>query len=78
MTGAVNGIALSPQFPARPDVLVLLSDALLVSRDGGKSWSDWQAGLSFGLGTASIAVPQGLDPGAPLLVGLVEGGVMRL
>jgi hypothetical protein len=34
---AVNGIVLSPEFPAKPDVLVMLNDALLVSRDGGRS-----------------------------------------
>jgi photosystem II stability/assembly factor-like uncharacterized protein len=75
---AVNGIVLSPEFPAKPDVLVMLNDALFVSRDGGRSWSDWKAGLPIGGGMASLAAPQGLDPGAPLLVGLVEGGVLRV
>lgn len=75
---AVNGIVLSPEFPTQPDVLVMLSTALLVSRDGGQSWSDWKAGLSFEHGLASVAAPQGLDPGAPLLVGLVGGDVVRV
>jgi hypothetical protein len=61
-----------------PNVLVMLSTALLVSRDGGQSWSDWKAGLAFEQGLASVAAPQGLDPGVPLLVGLVEGGVLRV
>ncbi|MBM4467753.1 MAG: hypothetical protein FJ014_19760 [Chloroflexi bacterium] len=78
VTEAVNGIVLSPQFPAQPDVLVMLSTALLVSRDGGQSWSDWKAGLSFEQGLASVAAPQGLAPGAPLLVGLVGGDVLRV
>ncbi|HYN87629.1 MAG TPA: hypothetical protein VER55_03830 [Ardenticatenaceae bacterium] len=78
MAGAVNGIMLAPQFPTRPDVLVLLSDGLLVSRDGGASWSEWQSGLRFEQSTASVAAPRGLEPGAPLLVGLVEGGVVQL
>jgi len=78
VTDAVNGIVLSPEFPAKPDVLVMLSTALLVSRDGSQSWSDWRAGLSVEQGLASVAAPQGLDPGAPLLVGLVEGGVLRV
>jgi photosystem II stability/assembly factor-like uncharacterized protein len=75
---AVNGVVLSPEFPAPPDVLAMLSTALLVSRDGGQSWSDWKAGLPLEQGLASVAAPQGLDPGAPLLVGLVEGGVLRV
>ncbi|HZG68350.1 MAG TPA: hypothetical protein VEZ12_16520, partial [Herpetosiphonaceae bacterium] len=78
MTSAVNAISLSPQFPAQADVLVLLDNALLISRDGGSSWSDWQAGLRFDQGAASVAAPQGLGPWAPLLIGLVEGGVARL
>jgi photosystem II stability/assembly factor-like uncharacterized protein len=78
VTDAVNGTVLSPEFPAKLDVLVMLSTALLVSRNGGQSWSDWEAGLAFEQGLASVAAPQGLDPGAPLLVGLVEGGVLSL
>jgi hypothetical protein len=46
ITNAVNGIILSPEFPAKPDLMLLLSDALLVSRDGGKSRSDWKVGLA--------------------------------
>jgi hypothetical protein len=34
--------------------------------------------LTFEQGVASIAAPQGLNPDAPLLVGLVQGGVLRL
>ena len=74
----VNGIVLSPQFPTKPHILALLNDALLVSRDGGKSWSDWKPGLPVEPGTASVAAPQGLDAAAPLLVGLIEGGVLRV
>ena len=78
MTDAVNAIILSPQFPGQPDILVLLGQALLISRDGGRSWSDWKASLSIEQGMVSVAAPQGLDPGAPLLVGLVGGGVLRI
>lgn len=78
VTDAVNAIILSPQFPAKPDVLVLLGDALLSSRDGGRSWSDWKTSLPIEQGLASVAAPLGLNSGAPLLVGLVEGGVLRI
>jgi photosystem II stability/assembly factor-like uncharacterized protein len=74
----VNSIVLSPAFPAKADVLVLLSNALLISRDGGRSWSDWKTGLPIEQGLASVAAPLGLNSGAPLLVGLVEGGVLRI
>jgi len=75
---AVNAIILSPGFPSKADLLLLLNDALLVSRDGGESWLEWETGLSLGRGALSVLAPQGLDPGAPLLVGLVEGGVLRV
>jgi photosystem II stability/assembly factor-like uncharacterized protein len=78
MDTAVNAVILSSDFPNRPGVLVLLSNMLLISRDGGASWSEWKPGLRFEESTASIAAPHGLGPGAPLLVGLVEGGVVRL
>ncbi|MGQ9626781.1 MAG: WD40/YVTN/BNR-like repeat-containing protein [Anaerolineae bacterium] len=78
LTGAVNAIILSPNFPEKPDILALLGDALLISRDFGRRWSDWKAGLSIEQGMVSVAAPQGLEPGAPLLVGLADGGVLRL
>jgi photosystem II stability/assembly factor-like uncharacterized protein len=74
--GAVNGIILSPEFPAKPHVLVALGTALLISRDGGQSWTDWKDGLDLEQGVASVAAPQGLDAGAPVLVGLVGGDVL--
>ena len=76
--GAVNAILLSPEFPAKDDVLVMLGDRLLQSRDGGRTWSEWGSGVESGEGLACVAAPQGLDPGAALLVGLIDGGVLRI
>lgn len=73
---AVNAILLSPHFPQTADVLVMLGDALLISRDGGQRWASREARLTGGL--ASVVAPQGLAPDAPLLVGLTEGGVLRV
>jgi photosystem II stability/assembly factor-like uncharacterized protein len=75
---AVNAIILSSEFPTRAELLAMLGDRLLVSRDGGGSWSDWKADVSLEAGAACVAAPQGLDPGAPLLVGHLEGGVLRI
>jgi photosystem II stability/assembly factor-like uncharacterized protein len=74
----INGIILSPQFPDKPDILVALSQTLLISRDGGQSWSEWRAGLRFEQGIAAIAAPQGFDSTAPLYVGLASGGILRI
>jgi photosystem II stability/assembly factor-like uncharacterized protein len=77
VTGAVNVILLAPDFPARPHLLVLAEEALLVSRDGGASWSEWVSGRGA-LEATCIAAPQGLELGAPLLVGLSQGGVLLI
>ena len=74
----MTGIILSPRFPDEPDILVLLNHALLVSRDGGQSWAEWRAGLHFEVDTASIVAPRGINVAAPLLIGLIDGSVIRL
>lgn len=73
----VNSIILSPAFPTRPYILVAIGQTLLVSWDGGQSWSNWKAGLIFEQGIASVVAPQGLEPSAPLQVGLVAGGIVH-
>jgi photosystem II stability/assembly factor-like uncharacterized protein len=75
---AVNGILLSPDFPTKADVLIMLSETLLLSRDGGQSWSEWGGAVQFSESLACVAAPQGLDPDDPLLVGVVDGGVLRI
>ncbi len=75
---AVNAVLLPAEYPEKGDVLVALSDRLLLSPDGGQSWSEWHAGGALEAGIASILAPVGLGLGAPLLVGMVEGGVLRL
>ena len=74
----MNSILLGPEFPAKADVLVLHEDALLVSRDGGESWSEWQMTAPTAPGVAAVAAPLRLDPGAPLLVGALDGDMMRV
>jgi photosystem II stability/assembly factor-like uncharacterized protein len=76
LDGAINAIVLSPEFPAKPEILVMLDDTLLISRDAGTSWSEWP-NLKQSSVTA-VAAPQGLDPEAPLLIGLAGGEVIRI
>jgi photosystem II stability/assembly factor-like uncharacterized protein len=72
--GPVNAICAGG--PA--DLLVLLEDTVLVSHDAGGTWAACESGDALTDGAACIAVPQGLAPGAPLLVGLANGEVARL
>jgi photosystem II stability/assembly factor-like uncharacterized protein len=78
ITEAVNSIVLSPQFPTPGEVLVMAGDGLLISRDGGQSWSPWPADLPLNQNLTAVATPQGLAPGAPLLIGLLDGRVLHI
>jgi photosystem II stability/assembly factor-like uncharacterized protein len=75
---AVNQIVLSPAYSTQADILVVLATALLISRDGGQSWSDWKTDLPLEQGISAVAAPQGLEADAPLWVGLVEDGLLRV
>jgi hypothetical protein len=74
----VNGILLSPEFPAKAHVLALLAEGLIVSWDGGHTWSKWGDDLPLEHGLTSVVAPYGLDPGVPLLIGLANGQVLRV
>ena len=78
VSNAVNVILLSPEFPAKPDLLLMVDSALLVSRDGGESWSEWGTGGPAEQVAVCVIAPDGLDPGSSLLVGLADGTVARL
>ncbi len=78
VSDAVNGILISPDFPDKADVLVMLSETLLLSHDGGNTWSERGSSAQFGESLSCVAAPQGLAPDAPLLVGLVDGRVLRI
>ena len=71
--GAINAIVPAAQFPALPELIVLLNDAPLVSRDAGHSWQPWPE--APGAGVSALAVPA--ETGAPLLAGTLAGDVAR-
>jgi len=75
LADAVNTIIVSNDHPSKSDILVLLSDSLLISRDGGQSWVTAQPDLDMAQGATSLIAPQGLASQAPLLIGLVASGV---
>ncbi len=78
LADAVNAIVLSSKSPAQPLILVVQATALMLSRDGGRSWSPWNDDLRFELGLTCLAAPAGLDAGASVLVGLESGEVRRV
>jgi len=76
LSGSVNAITLAPAFPQRLEILIQLDGTVLVSHDGGTSWSE-RVTLPAQQRVAAVAAPHGFCRDAPLLVGLVEGGVIR-
>jgi hypothetical protein len=78
LSGAVNGIVLAADYPRHPHILALLNDTLLVSRDDGATWCDWQPGWRAPEVLTCLVAPLGIDPGAPLLVGTADGHVLSM
>lgn len=74
---SVNQIILGPNYPAIPHLLALTSEGLFISRDAGGAWSPWPLESPSDEAWAAVAAPFGLDPGAVLLVGTVDGRVLR-
>jgi photosystem II stability/assembly factor-like uncharacterized protein len=64
---------------SRPyDLLAATDDAVFTSRDGGNTWSDGGCRLPPDQAVSAVMAPQGLAPGAPLLVGTTDGQVIDL
>jgi photosystem II stability/assembly factor-like uncharacterized protein len=78
LDGAVNSILLAPEYPARPHILALLNDAVLVSRDDGRTWTAWPADQHGEDTLTCLAAPLGIGGRSPLLVGTANGQVLRL
>jgi photosystem II stability/assembly factor-like uncharacterized protein len=73
---AINSVLVAPGFSEQPDLLILLDDRLLVSRDAGQSWMRCCANLG-GADLTVVAAPWGLDLGCPLIAGRIDGRVER-
>lgn len=71
----VNGLVFTPMTPTVPGALVVLGESLIVSFDYGQIWFPAHLDLPVQHNVAAIVAPSGLAAGAPVLVGLAEGGV---
>jgi hypothetical protein len=69
---------LAPGFPVEPDIFVLAGGELFVSHDGGISWSTCEVRTGPDEAAVAVAAPRGIASGAPLLVGLTSGQVLRI
>lgn len=73
----VNAIILSPQFADNADMLILQNEALLISHDGGRSWSDWKTDKDMNQSLTAVAAPLGFGREAYLLVSQADGSIVK-
>jgi photosystem II stability/assembly factor-like uncharacterized protein len=71
----VNAILVDGSAGGSIRCLVLTEDRLLVSRDSGHAWKEWESPLPEDASVSCAAAPDGLARGARLLLGTVEGNV---
>lgn len=75
LVGPVNQLMLAREEDHSFTLLVLLEDALQISRDSGATWLAVQADVGR---ITAVAAPEGLGRGARLLVGCLDGEVQRV
>ena len=76
--GAINALAAAAN-PAGGTTLLLLADAgLLRSENGGATWQDLSGLLEGDTSALCLAAAGGLDAGAAIFVGRVDGTVRRI
>lgn len=77
-TEPINSILLGPDFFTRPALLVLHGGSLLHSADGGDTWAAWGDTRLAGQDVTAVLAPEGFLDGAPVLVGLAGGAIIRI
>lgn len=77
--GPVNGLRLSPTYGETPRLLLVLDTALWRSEDGGDTWAPVPVDAELAArGLTTVLAPEGLAPGASVLVGTASGDVATL
>jgi photosystem II stability/assembly factor-like uncharacterized protein len=75
ITGSVNAILLDPDFPSRPEILVLVDGTALYSADQGITWQTWQPEITQDREVTAVFAPNGFQTGKPALIGMVGGDI---
>ena len=72
----VNSVFLSSVASNRQEILLLHGSALLLSKNGGKTWRHWQTKKLGGRNISALLAPH--DFGEGLLVGFEDGGISKI
>jgi photosystem II stability/assembly factor-like uncharacterized protein len=75
---AVSSIILSHEFQIDCSILILKDQSLCISRDCGQTWANLQSNISLDQHVSSAVAPQGIARKVPLLVGGVDGRILRV
>ncbi len=73
IAGSVDAILLAPDYPAKPDLLLLNGGELLISNDNAVSWRPWPGANTIEEPLTAVLAPSGLD--SPLLAAIMNQGV---
>jgi len=74
--GPVNAMVFSLDYAAKPQILALVGDAVVLSSDGGGSWSDMHLEPAPRASITSMAPITPIGPSMQLLLGLMDGTVV--
>jgi photosystem II stability/assembly factor-like uncharacterized protein len=77
-TEAMDAIHLAPDFSTRPELLALHAGTLLHSTDRGETWTLWRENILADKEVTAVLAQEGFDAGALILIGLVNGNILRL
>ena len=76
LQASVNGLIVLDQSSTEHQLLALATEGLLLSRDGGGTWTSLAAEPLAELEPAAVVAPEGVQ--GTLLVGLADGRVLRV
>jgi photosystem II stability/assembly factor-like uncharacterized protein len=76
LVGSVNVFITSLKSPWKSEILVMNGEGIVVTRDQGQTWKNWEVGFESTEGIISIAAPFGIDKGSKLILGLADGRLL--
>ena len=76
IAGAVNTMEFSSDYAFRPQILALVNDQVVLSVDGGDTWSTMALDHAVQPGITSMAPMTSVGPDMELLLGLADGSVV--
>jgi len=74
--GSVNAFVTSNKSSWKDEILVLNVDEILITRDQGQTWLNWEFDIESVEDIISMAAPFGIDIDSKLILGLADGRIL--